>query len=432
MSRLFVPAIACALAACVTEPAEPALTAATQAIDGAGALVTDVTRTRLDGDVYHHAFTLRLGDGPNARIRLHRVVRERAPWLPRATRGGVVFFHGDFASFGANFAPATIDPAATPGLAPWLAARGFDVWGVDRRWALPGADDDVSDLGEQGFAQEIDDAGRALVVARAVRLATGSGGDRLHVAGFSRGGFLAYAVAAADGARPPILRSVKGLVPLDVWAVIPPEDVAAREGACLSAFFERADLAAGVVDSPNGFFIDVGRLASSAPDAITPYAGFLGEISNLDAMRFVAGQTYAFFAPTPHYHLAAGDVQDGVIAALTESPEDVIATWFAQASPHQSLREAADTDGIWCADGQGPPAPDLRAIRVPLFYLGARGGYGDRGVYSTTLVGSSDVTVRVVGRGGDPFEDFGHGDLLFADDAPHLAWQPLAHWLAAH
>jgi hypothetical protein len=29
-------------------------------------------------------------------------------------------------------------------------------------------------------------------------------------------------------------------------------------------------------------------------------------------------------------------------------------------------------------------------------------------------------------------EDYGHGDLLFADSAPELAWQPLAAWVQSH
>jgi len=28
--------------------------------------------------------------------------------------------------------------------------------------------------------------------------------------------------------------------------------------------------------------------------------------------------------------------------------------------------------------------------------------------------------------------DFGHGDLMLADDAPALVWEPLAQWLADH
>ena len=204
MSRWLVCAVI-TIAACV-DPVEESVV---QAVE-----TPDLLRTRVVDDVYHHRYTLRLGDGPNARIRLHRVVRERAPWLPRATRAGVVLLHGDFSTFDSNFTP----------MATWLAQHGIDVWGVDRRWALAPADADLSDFGDMGFAQELDDTGVALATARVLRAATGSGFDRLHLVGFSRGGFLAYVYAAAEGARPAALRHVKGLVPLDVWAELPPED----------------------------------------------------------------------------------------------------------------------------------------------------------------------------------------------------------------
>jgi hypothetical protein len=108
--------------------------------------------------------------------------------------------------------------------------------------------------------------------------------------------------------------------------------------------------------------------------------------------------------------------------------------WFANAPPHQSWIETIDGDVLWC--GEGPlPIPDHFAdVQVPLYYLGAAGGYGDFGLYSTTLVGSSDVTTHVV-RLLDPAleaEDFGHGDLLFAADAETLAWEPLADWILDH
>ena len=406
--------------------------AATAAPAHADALVSELRHERLAGDVWHTSFVVHLGDSPNARVRLHRVVRERAPGLPRPTRGGVVLLHGDFSSFGSNFAPVTLDPTAGPGLATWLAQERFDVWGIDRRWAVTAADGDTSDFGAIGFAQELDDLDRALVIARTLRAFTGAGAGPLHVVGFSRGGFLAYAAAAIDGARPPFLRQIAGLVPLDVWAAIPPEDTAARARVCESAFFERADLEAGVVDSDNFFFIRLGELAASAPDEPSPFL-FLGGVTNRQALFVLAAQTYFFFTPTDHYHLAAGDVlDDGSIGGLLESPEPAVATWFATASPHQSLREAAETDSVWCGDGSGPFTVDLAQVRAPLLYLGAAGGYGDRGVYSTTRVGSTDVTVHVVTRGGDPFEDVGHGDLLFGTDAPALAWRPLAAWLAAH
>jgi hypothetical protein len=156
--------------------------------------------------------------------------------------------------------------------------------------------------------------------------------------------------------------------------------------------------------------------------------------TNRGLFLLTAAQTYQFFAPTDSYHLAAAEIVGAVPTALTESAEGVIARWFAHATPHQSMRESADTDGIWCADGNGPPAPDLSRIEVPLFYLGTAGGYGDHGIYSTTRVGSSDVTTLVVRRlpPERSAEDFGHGDLLFAEQAPSLAWEPLAAWLLQH
>jgi hypothetical protein len=125
---------------------------------------------------------------------------------------------------------------------------------------------------------------------------------------------------------------------------------------------------------------------------------------------------------------------DEVVTSLRESPEPVIAQWFARATPHQSLRESADTDGIWCGDGKGPAAPTLAEIRIPLLLVTAAGGYGEHAVYSTTRVSSLDVSVlRIQRQPAESIEvDFGHGELLFAADAPDLVWRPLADWLRQH
>src|SRR3954466_15087728 len=93
-----------------------------------------------------------------------------------------------------------------------------------------------------------------------------------------------------------------------------------------------------------------------------------------------------------------------------------------------------DTDALWCGDGPLPLVDHLEDIQVPLFYLGAAGGFGDHGIYTTTLVASTDVTVHVVRRldAAREDEDFGHGDLLYAADAVDHAWNPLANWLLQH
>jgi pimeloyl-ACP methyl ester carboxylesterase len=411
-----------ALSACAAGDDPPAQM--TAAIESSALAVLDLDREHVSGDIWHHRLTLRIGDEPNAILRLHRVVRERAPWVPARTIAAIFMNHGDFSSFASNFAPVLGDPAGAEGMAVDLARRGIDVWGLDRRWAVAPEDADLSDFGGMDLEQELDDMDIALGVVRLL------GGGRPHLVGFSRGGFLAYAYAARDGERPPGRRAIRGLVPLDVWAAIPPEDTDARAWFCEGAAFEYQLVADGVVDAENSFLITVGELALSDPDGPSP---IFDGLTNRDVMLSVAGQTYQVFAVNPFYHLAAPFLEGDVVTGLRESSETDIARWFAQATPHQSMIESADVDAVWCGDGSGP-AVDLSRIRAPLFYLGAAGGFGDHGLYTTTLVGSTDVTTQVIRRFGPDgaFEDFGHGDLLFASDARELAWGPLAEWLATH
>ena len=71
---------------------------------------------------------------------------------------------------------------------------------------------------------------------------------------------------------------------------------------------------------------------------------------------------------------------------------------------------------------------------MPLLLVAAAGGYGERALYSTTQVSSTDVTTHVIRLlpVEQEAEDFGHADLLYAANAPELAWQPLLSWLNHH
>ncbi len=392
------------------------------------ARVVAPTREHITGDIYRYRYDLRVGTGPNAVVRIHRVVRERAPWVPRATTGAVALMHGDFATFRTNFDPDR------DGMATWLAARGLDVWGIDRRWTtapLEGAD--LSDFGAMGIAQELADISAALTFVRATRLATGGSLDRVNLAGFSRGGELAYFYASQEALRPAVLRHVKGIVPLDVYASLAPGDETERQMFCQLAAAEYDQLAAGEVDVPNQFFIETGELALTDPDGESPYAPFYP--TNRDVLLSIAAETYFGFAPSPFYHLAGPMLgEDGLPTGLRYSTETRIATWFANAAPHQSLRESADTDALTCGEGPLPVDVPLSRIRVPVLLIAAAGGYGERALHSTTQVSSTDVTTLVIRRrpAGEELEDYGHGDLLFASDAPRLVWQPLLDWLRAH
>lgn len=386
-----------------------------------------VTREHVRGDVYHYTFDLRVGDGPNARLAIHRVVSERAPWRPRRAGSAILFTHGDFSGFWSNFHL----------MAPWLAERSVDVWGLDRRYVqAPAEGADVSDFEDMGVEQMVQDIGTALAFARSIRFLTDGSPERIVLSGFSRGALLTYIYAAVEGGRPAWQRQLKGIVPLDVYAAISPANPGLKAQFCAFAAFEYELVAAGEVDSRNDIVIELANLARSAPDEPTPFGDFFPGRTNRGAFLDAAGITYAtLFGATPWYHLAAPTLDgDGVVTGLSESDEAVILDWFAASPVHSSMREAADTDAYLCGEAPLPIDAPLSNIRVPVLAILAAGGYGDRAIYTTTQLGSSDVTVHLVRHQavGDEVLDVGHGDLLFGRTAATDAWQPLLSWLRDH
>lgn len=391
-------------------------------------------RRALTGDVVEYSAVVPVGPGPSDRIRIHRVVRERAPFRPRSTRAAVMMLHGDFSTFNSNFVLASLPGAESPGpsLAVHLASNDIDVWGFDRRWALLPADTtDFSSLNDQGFVSAIGDTEQALALARAIRVAGGDGARRFALLGFSSGAVLAYAYAGHETERPPGLRHVRALVPLDAYYRIGPDHEASRQAACARAGMDQWYLEAGYVESDNSVFTMLAQLSGDAPEDPSP---IFGGYTNRGALLALVTQTHLLFDATPWYHLGAGVFDAGSPTGLRYSPIERISDWFLQAAPFQATREVADYDAIWC--GEAPlPVPDrLADIHVPVHAVAAAGGFGELARYTTTQLGSDDVTFSLV-RGlpaGEEAEDYGHGDLLFAEDAPELVWEPLASWILDH
>ena len=110
--------LACAtLTACSPEAAPDA--AADPAADLTLPLGPQVAprREHVREDIYHYWFDLPVGKTANARVRVHRVVRERSPYQPYPTRRAILLLHGDFATFVTNFAPS-LGPPPVPGAGP--------------------------------------------------------------------------------------------------------------------------------------------------------------------------------------------------------------------------------------------------------------------------------------------------------------------------
>lgn len=164
---------------------------AAQATDFQATDLKTIERTVLVDDIAWYRVDLRVGPGPHDTIRLHRIVREQAPWHPIAAPRGVFLTHGDGWGFNATFLGNLAAPGidADQNLPVYLAKADVDVWGLDFRWALvPAGTTDLSFMADWGFDTSLADLDLALTTARWTRLATGSGFSRLHLLGYSRGG----------------------------------------------------------------------------------------------------------------------------------------------------------------------------------------------------------------------------------------------------
>jgi hypothetical protein len=93
-----------------------------------------------------------------------------------------------------------------------------------------------------------------------------------------------------------------------------------------------------------------------------------------------------------------------------------------------------DGDVATCDQTDVPFDDHLAEIKVPVLYVGAGGGFGEFGVYTTTLLGSTDVTTHIVHKvpAAQRIVDYGHADLFLAGDAQTQVWQPILDWVQTH
>lgn len=377
-------------------------------------------RRALTNDVAEYTYTVRVGDGPYDEIGLHRVVRE-IDGKPARTGRAVFLAHGDVWNFRAAFLTG-----AHP-LPLFLAGRGVDVWGIDFRWTRVPATADPSFMQGWGMAQDADDLGVALGIARFARTSNGNPG-KLFLLGWSRGGQIGYTYLAGESKRPAGLQHVQGFIPVDTYVKTDVPQV--QSFACQRQQNTDALIGAGVHATSIGALASLlGTLAQGDPSGasiIDP------NLTNRQAALLVGEATFALMGglePAPFYHFTGGVFDgNGAPDGLLYSNEADLFAFLAAASPFQPNRELADADALTC----GTKALNLAAINVPVFYIGAGGGFGEYGTYTTTLLGSTDATSLVVTKNVFRLFDYGHSDLFTAGDAQQLVWEPLLGWANAH
>ena len=293
----------------------------------------------------------------------------------------------------------------------------------------PGGDRQSVVHARVGDDQDLRDLGTALSVARLAR-ALGGGDDLpLTLLGWSRGGQLAYAYAAREAALPVAEQHVGGLIPVDIYLRLNPgtsEGVAAPDGACQRLARDQGTYQ----DEANRdrYAVDDGKAISAIGQGALDNPGGAER-----QVALVAGaETFSLPGgppPTPRYHLTGGTFDaKGHPTGLAYTDER---RWFAaaaQAAPYQPRLLFIDAERAMCEAPRPRPSP-FAAVRVPTLYVGAGGGFGDAGLYTASLLGSTDRRALVVSLAGNPLRDLGHGDVFFAREAPSLFWEGILGWL---
>ena len=429
--RVFLPAVLGALVCSLLLCVPPA--SGVRAPDARKPTPRSTSTTHIVGDVYESVYTLRTGPGEHDKIQLHRIVRMKNG-RPAPAKTGVMLLHGDAWGFDAAFMRASSSPDSLP---VYLAARGIDVWGVDLAWTLVPDDTENYDfMAGWGLQHDVDDLSRALAFARVVRAVTGSGAGRMTLAGWSRGGWIGYALLNQETQRPPVLRQVSSFISMDNF--FKTDDASARAAHCQLAADNDGALAAGDYASDFRVFKDIGYLAETDPDGPSPIFGppytNLGATLSFAAAGFQGGSPFS-----PWYHFAAGVFPDGdtTLDPIGLRFTDVHAwdAFLMGSGNFEPVRLQADATHITCDDGSTQRFDGhLRDIKVPMLYVGAAGGFGTYGTYSMDLTGSRDkqrIIVRTLPPGQET-TDFGHVDLFYARDARTYSWQRILSWLQQH
>lgn len=331
---------------------------------------------------------------PGGRFDTIRVHRYRAAGKPIAS---LLFLPGT----NMNGASALTDERHNLWL--WLAARGIDVFALDYRTnAVPPATE-IGTLGEmKGWTSEL-----FMSDVRAARdlMLRESRAAPVFVAGFSRGGVLAFALAAED-------KSLAGLIVLD----------ASFKSAAPEAFDAGAAMAAqetkGIWASDVG-----GRRGWDSRQALMDAAAENPDSPALDSAYPTIGAQLANVLQTAWGEGALANPEGGVskpqiLARLMRAYD----RYYPAIQDIEMKRSAqlADDPATALDDGWGEMA--MPVIAFASTGMGAAWQANIR--HSVEGSGSKDVTLSVL-------DGYGHLDVLVAETAPELVFQPLRDWIAA-
>jgi len=389
--------------------------------------IVEFDRTPITGDIAHYSARVRIGAGAHDVIGIHRVVRETRPNKPIRTDRAIFLQHGASTDFTFCYLPGQYSTHLPDdfGMAVYLAGNDVDVWGIDQRWCLvPPEETDFSFMASWDFPMHIADLDLGVKLARIVRRMTGNGWKPMTLLGFSFGAEIGFGLVDGEARLPRGLRDVDAYIPVDMVIKVA-EDSPWRELMCSFLPYYEGQVQAGIYGE-GALFRPVGMLARDDPDGASP---FFPGLTNYQA-ALATGTTLLYGVPP--FHLFAGIFESDLPVGMQYISNDALIEMLCRMSYVESNVAALDQCREICS-GDVPWGRHWGEIEVPVFYVTARGGFGEAGLYQLGLLGSADVSHLVVSTvPGEPELDFGHLDMFLTTPAQSLVWQPILEWIEEH
>lgn len=386
-------------------------------------------RIPIDDDIVHYRMNIQVGPGQYDVIGLHRVVKESRKNHPIKTKRTFFYQHGDAKDFAGMMLPGTLSPN-TPddfGLAVYLAKKNVDVWGIDQAWTLvPEGETNFDFMADWGIQRQVDDLNTAISVARFVRAITGNGVRKMILCGYSSGVATGYALLNQETQLHRRCRQVSGYIPVDL--AILAEDGSYWQQVFEGDYYLEMDLINNGIYQLDIPFKPVGFLARTDPDGASPiFPGF----TNLQVSLFYGGGQV--FGDGVNFHYLGNYLDNGFPAAFRFISNEKWYDFLESAPPFEPVLFIAEYDALISGVIDLPFDDHFAEIKVPIFNVGAGGGFGEDIIYGTTFLGSTDITHHIASINGlDPLEDFGHIDIFTANEAKYLAWKPIYNWIKSH
>jgi hypothetical protein len=393
-----------------------------------------MSREEIGDGIAHYEFEIDLGDGEFDRVRIHRVVRERRPFEPVRTRGDVFMVHAAIQDFDDIYLRVGAEKINEQTSSPfYLAEEKIDVWGIDLAWTLvPLETSDFSFMKGWGMERDMTHTLAGVSFARLIRGLTGQGYDRLNLLGYCCTANLVYAAAGKETQTDPVLCDLKGIIPVEGYMKYEPgnENEQWRQNNCRTAAEMKAMMDGGTYHFEEGAgLMYMAELALRSP-------GESSAIPPFDQMGVTNYQAYLMtgFSPpenpdTPFWHYFGGTMEEGFLYA---DPSRFVRLGM-NLNPHMPLQHLYEAAACGCDEEEVSIDDHLEEIRLPIFYLGAEGGIGSYGKYTTRLTSSDDISHHIVHvEGAERAVDYGHADIWMGYDADELVWKELRRWLTSH